>query len=86
MNFLMSMAVLGAIIIGEWLEEGVVIILFAIAQLLESHSLARSNRAVKALMDLSPKKAVVKRNGEEITIDIEKIIIGKAQGKLKGKE
>lgn len=76
MNFLMSAAVLGAIFIGEWLEAGVVIILFAIAQLLESYSLARSNRAVKSLMDLSPKKAVVKRNGEEIIIDIEKIIIG----------
>ncbi|UCC80511.1 MAG: cadmium-translocating P-type ATPase [Candidatus Zixiibacteriota bacterium] len=76
MNFLMSAAVIGAILIGEWLEGGVVIILFAIAQLLESYSLARSNRAVKSLMDLSPKKAVVKRNGEEIIIDIQEIIIG----------
>jgi Cd2+/Zn2+-exporting ATPase len=76
MNFLMSAAVLGAIFIGEWLEAGVVIILFAIAQLLESYSLDRSNRAVKSLMDLSPKQAVVKRNGEEITIDIEEIVVG----------
>ncbi len=76
MNFLMSAAVIGAILIGEWLEGGVVIILFAIAQLLESYSLARSNRAVNSLMDLSPKKAAVKRDGEEIIIDIQEIIIG----------
>lgn len=76
MNFLMSTAVIGAILIGEWLEGGVVIVLFAIAQLLESYSLARSNRAVKSLMDLSPKQAVVKRNDEEIVIDIQNIIVG----------
>jgi Cd2+/Zn2+-exporting ATPase len=76
MNFLMSAAVIGAIFIGEWLEGGVVIILFAIAQLLESYSLARSNRAIKALMDLSPKKATVKRNGQEMVINVEEISIG----------
>jgi len=76
MNFLMSAAVLGAILIGQWLEGGVVIILFAIAELLESYSLARSNRAIKALMDLSPKKATVKRNGQEMVIEVEQISIG----------
>jgi Cd2+/Zn2+-exporting ATPase len=76
MNFLMSTAVIGAMLIGQWLEAGVVIILFAFAQLLESYSLARSGRAVKSLMELSPKKAVVRRNEKEITIDIEEIVIG----------
>jgi Cd2+/Zn2+-exporting ATPase len=76
MNFLMSAAVVGAIFIGQWLEGGVVIILFAIAQLLESYSLARSNKAVRALMDLSPKKAAIRRNGEEAIIDVDDIRIG----------
>jgi len=76
MNFLMSTAVLGAILIGQWLEGGVVIILFAVAELLESYSLARSNRAIKALMVRSPKKATVKRNGREMVIEVDQISIG----------
>ena len=48
MNFLMSAAVVGAVLIDQWLEGGVVIVLFSIAQLLESYSLDRSNRAIQA--------------------------------------
>lgn len=76
MNFLMSTAVLGAVLIGQWLEAGVVIVLFAIAELLESYSLARSNRAVHALLELSPQRAVIRRDGQEISVEIDEIRIG----------
>jgi Cd2+/Zn2+-exporting ATPase len=73
MNFLMSSAVIGAIIIGQWIEAGTVIVLFAIAQLLESHSLDRSRRAIKGLIDLSPQTAIVIRDGSEFTIPVEEV-------------
>ena len=76
MNFLMSAAVIGAIIIGEWVEAGTVIILFAIAQLLESYSLDRSRRAIKGLMDLSPQTATIIKDGLEKNIAVEEVEFG----------
>jgi len=57
MNLLMTVAVLGAMAIGEWLEAATVVFLFAVALLLESWSVERSRRAIRALMDLSPTMA-----------------------------
>ncbi|MFQ6105130.1 MAG: heavy metal translocating P-type ATPase [Candidatus Glassbacteria bacterium] len=72
-NFLMSIAVIGAAIIGEWLEAGVVIFLFSTAQLLETYSLERTRNAIERLMDISPALARVRRGEEEIEISPEEI-------------
>lgn len=60
MNFLMTVAVIGAIAIGEWFEAATVAFLFALALTLESWSIGRARRAVAALMDLAPPIARVK--------------------------
>ncbi len=57
MHLLMTIAIAGAIAIGEWLEAGAVAFLFALSLLLEHWSIARARRAVTALMDLSPAMA-----------------------------
>ncbi len=57
MNLLMTVAVVGAVGIGEWFEAGAVAFLFALAQLLESWSVSRARRAIGALLDLSPATA-----------------------------
>ena len=57
MNLLMTVAVVGAVIIGEWFEGAAVAFLFSFSLLLESWSVGRARRAVEALMDLSPPKA-----------------------------
>jgi len=59
MNVLMTVAVLGALAIGEWLEAGAVAFLFAVSLALEAWSVGRARRAVAALMDLSPATAHV---------------------------
>lgn len=76
MNFLMSAAVIGAILIGEWSEAGAVVVLFALAQLLESYSLRRSRNAIGRLMDLSPRIATVIRNDQKIRVPVDDIEIG----------
>jgi Cd2+/Zn2+-exporting ATPase len=73
MNFLMSIAVVGAAVIGEWLEAGVVIFLFSIAQLLETYSLERARKAIEKLMDLSPNMARVRRGEDEVEISPDEI-------------
>lgn len=58
-NFLMSLAVFGAIAIGQWPEAAMVIFLFAIAELIEGLSLNRARNAVQSLMQLAPDVATV---------------------------
>ncbi len=59
MNFLMSIAVIGAAAIGEWPEAAIVIVLFALAELIEALSLDRARNAIKGLMAMSPERATV---------------------------
>lgn len=60
MNLLMTIAVLGAIGIGEWFEASTVSVLFSLSLLLESWSIARARNAVAALMKLAPETARVR--------------------------
>ena len=57
MNLLMSVAVIGAILIGEWFEGATVAFLFSFSLLLESWSVGRARRAIASLLDLSPPTA-----------------------------
>ncbi len=59
MNFLMSLAVIGAAIIGQWPEAAVVIFLFALAEMIEALSLDRARNAIKGLMAMTPELAMV---------------------------
>lgn len=54
MNLLMTVAVLGAIGIGDWLEAATVAFLFAVSLALEAWSLGRARRAVQSLLKLTP--------------------------------
>jgi len=59
-NFLMSIAVIGAIAVGQWPEAAVVIWLFAIAEKIETLSLDRACNAIRGLMAISPETATVR--------------------------
>jgi len=76
MNFLMTIAVVGAAFIGEWVEAAAVVFLFSLAHLLENYSLDRARRAIHSLMDLAPQKALVRRKGQEIEVDVATIQLG----------
>ncbi len=76
MNFLMSVAAIGAIVIGEWVEGATVVVLFAIGNTLQTYTMDKTRKSIESLMDLSPKEALVIRNGEEISLPVEEIIIG----------
>ena len=64
MNVLMTVAVLGAVAIGEHAEGAAVAFLFSLSELLESWSVGRARRAIEALMELTPETAFVKQDGE----------------------
>ena len=75
-NFLMSIAVIGAIVIGEWAEAAAITFLFALAEWLESWSMDRARNAIRSLMDLAPPQALVRRNGREQTLPVEEVQLG----------
>ena len=61
-NALMSIAVTGAIFIGQWPEAAMVMVLFTVAELIEAKSLDRARNAIKGLMQLTPERATVLQN------------------------
>ncbi|MCH7814062.1 MAG: cadmium-translocating P-type ATPase [Planctomycetes bacterium] len=77
MNVLMSIAVAGAVMLGEWFEAATVAFLFMLSHLLESWSVARARRAIASLMDLTPPKArVLDPDGTEQQVDTQAVAVG----------
>jgi Cd2+/Zn2+-exporting ATPase len=58
--FLMSLAVIGALVIGKWSEAAMVVFLFALAETIEALSLERARNAIRSLTALAPETAEVK--------------------------
>ena len=76
MNVLMTVAVLGAIAIGQWDEAASVAFLFALAQLLETYSLDRARQAVRRLLAVAPPEATVRRDGQELRVPVAAVTPG----------
>lgn len=75
-NALMSIAVTGAILIGQWPEAAMVMFLFTVAELIEAKSLDRARNAIGGLMQLTPETATVKQNGEWLELEVKEIRLG----------
>ena len=76
-NALMTIAVTGAMLIGQWPEAAMVVVLFALAERIEAASLDRARNAIRGLMAMTPEEATVKQaNGDWLTLDARKVEIG----------
>jgi Zn2+/Cd2+-exporting ATPase len=76
MNLLMTISVIGAVILGDWFEAALVVFLFSLGSTLQLFSFGRTRDAIRALMDLTPPTATVKRNGKEVTVNVESVGVG----------
>ncbi|MGE7842908.1 heavy metal translocating P-type ATPase [Lysinibacillus sp. NPDC093712] len=80
MKTLMTIAIIGAAIIGEWEEAAVVVFLFAVSEALEAYSMDKARQSIRQLMDIAPPTATIKRaHGEhfhEMELATEQIEIG----------
>jgi Cd2+/Zn2+-exporting ATPase len=76
-NALMSIAVTGAMALGQWPEAAMVMVLFAAAELIEAKSLDRARHAIERLMSLAPDTANVEQaDGSWRSVDARDVVLG----------
>jgi Cd2+/Zn2+-exporting ATPase len=76
-NALMSIAVTGAILIGQWPEAAMVMFLFTVAELIEAKSLDRARNAISGLMQMTPEQATVQQaDGSWVEQEVKSIDLG----------
>lgn len=75
-DLLVTIAIIGAIFIGEYWEAAAVSFLFMLGEWLEARTIEKTRSSIKSLLDLAPVTARVKRNGAELEIPAEEVVIG----------
>jgi len=75
-NLLMTLAAIGAAILGRWAEGATLIFLFSLSNTLEHYALERTRKAVHALMKVRPSEARAIRAGNVVMVAVEELLIG----------
>lgn len=75
-NFLMAVATIGAMALGEYTEGVAVMLFYQIGELFQSYAIGKSRRNISALMDIRPDYANLKQNGELVQVDPDEVEIG----------
>jgi Cd2+/Zn2+-exporting ATPase len=75
-ELLMSIAAIVAGLMGQWAEAAMLVFLYSISEAAEGYTEERTRHAIRALMDLAPKTALVVRDGEETRIPVEQLQVG----------
>lgn len=74
--FLMSIATIGAFLIGEYSEGVAVMLFYSIGELFQDAAVEKAQKSIKALLDIRPDKVTVIRNGETFVVNPSEITIG----------
>lgn len=75
-DFLMIAAALGAALIGEWEEGALLLFLFTLSGALEEFAMDRTRQAIEALAQLRPEVATVRRQGAEMSVAVDELVVG----------
>lgn len=75
-QFLMSLATIGALIIGDYLEAVLVMLLYQIGEAFQSYAVIKSKKSVTDLMDIRPDYANIEKDGSLMKISPEKVKVG----------
>lgn len=75
-NFLVSVAVVGALVLGKFIEAASLAFLYGVAELLEDYAMYQAQGSLKELLELSPQVATVLRDKKETTVNVENIKVG----------
>lgn len=75
-NFLMAVATVGAIILGEYLEGTAVMLFYQIGELFQSYAVGKSRRNITQLMDIRPDYANIEQDGMLVQVEPEEVAVG----------
>jgi Cd2+/Zn2+-exporting ATPase len=75
-DLLVTIAVIGALIIGEYVESAVVAFLFLFGAYLEQRSLERTRTSIRELVEATPSRALLLQDGNEVEVDVDEITEG----------
>lgn len=76
MHTLMTVAIIGAALLGEWGEGASVVILFAISEVLEKYSMDTARKSIESLMTIAPKEAFIRKGHQDVVIHVDDIQVG----------
>ncbi|MDI6716744.1 MAG: heavy metal translocating P-type ATPase [Actinomycetota bacterium] len=76
MNVLMTLAVIGAIAIGQWIEAATVMFLYSLGTMLEAYTMDKTRHAIHRLLEIAPNEATVKHGHDFKVLPVEDICIG----------
>ena len=75
-NFLMSLATIGGLVLGEYAEAVGVMLFYQVGELFQSYAVGRSRQSIAQLMDIRPDYANVQKDGEIVQIDPDEVDVG----------
>lgn len=75
MNFLMTIAIIGASALGAFEEAATVVFLFSFGNTLQGYTLDKTRKSIRALMEITPNEALVRRGTAEIMLPVKEIVI-----------
>ncbi|AKN31498.1 zinc ABC transporter ATPase [Clostridium carboxidivorans P7] len=75
-NFLMAVATVGAIILGEHSEGVAVMLFYQIGELFQSYAVGKSRKNITDLMDIRPDYANIEEHGKLVQVDPDEVVIG----------
>ncbi len=75
-NFLMCVATVGALVLGEYSEAVGVMLFYQVGELFQSYAVGKSRRSISQLMDIRPDVANVERNGRILEVDPDEVAVG----------
>ena len=75
-ELLMATAAIVAGLMGQWAEAATLVFLYSISEAAEGYTADRARHAIRALMDLAPKTALVRRDNQELRIPVEQLRVG----------
>ena len=75
-HLLMLIGATGAVLLGMWYEAAILIFVYSLGDVLESYAVDKARGAIRSLMELVPKKALVRKDGNEVVMSTEEIVVG----------
>lgn len=75
-NFLMTVATVGAMCLGDYKEGVAVMLFYQVGELFQSYAVSKSRRSIAGLMDIRPDYANVVREGKETRVDPDEVLVG----------